>query len=65
VLPILHQDRVIGVLAVDSLERGAFSFETQDMLTRFTPFFYPDHRKDTALLELEQQGKTFCGRSTR
>ncbi len=39
VLPIVHQDRTIGVLAVDSLERGAFSPETQDMLNRFAPFF--------------------------
>jgi diguanylate cyclase (GGDEF)-like protein len=39
VLPIIHQDRTIAVLAVDSLERGAFSLETQDMLNRFSPFF--------------------------
>ncbi len=39
VLPIVHRDSTIGVLAVDSLERGAFSPETQDMLNRFAPFF--------------------------
>lgn len=30
---------VLGVLAVDSLEQGAFSEETRDILERFTPFF--------------------------
>ncbi len=39
VLPIVLEDRAIAVLAVDSLEPGAFSLDTQDMLDRFAPFF--------------------------
>ncbi len=60
VLPILHQDRTIGVLAVDSLERGAFSFETQDMLTRFTPFFIQIIEKIQLSLELDTKAKHFA-----
>jgi two-component system cell cycle response regulator len=60
VLPILHQDRIIGVLAVDSLERGAFSFETQDMLTRFTPFFIQIIEKIQLSLELDVKVKHFA-----
>lgn len=60
VLPILHQDRIIGVLAVDSLERGAFSFETQDMLTRFTPFFIQIIEKIQLSLELDIKAKHFA-----
>ncbi len=30
---------VLGVLAVDSLEQGAFAEETREILERFTPFF--------------------------
>ncbi len=39
VLPIVKEDRTIAVLAVDSLEPGAFSLEMQDMLEKFAPFF--------------------------
>lgn len=60
VLPILRQDRSIGVLAVDSLERGAFSFETQDMLTRFTPFFIQIIEKIQLSLELDIKAKHFA-----
>ncbi len=38
-IPFVQQDRTIAVLAVDSMEPGAFSLETQDMLDRFSPFF--------------------------
>ncbi len=38
--PIIDSSaNVLGVLAVDSLEPGAFSAETQHILERFTPFF--------------------------
>lgn len=38
-LPIINDDTTLAVLAVDSLEPGAFSLETQDMLEKFAPFF--------------------------
>jgi diguanylate cyclase (GGDEF)-like protein len=60
VLPVLHHDSIIGVLAVDSLERGAFSFETQDMLTRFTPFFIQIIEKIQLSLELDIKAKHFA-----
>lgn len=40
VFPIADENGdVLGVLAVDSLEQGAFSEETREVLERFTPFF--------------------------
>jgi diguanylate cyclase (GGDEF)-like protein len=59
VLPIIHQDRTIAVLAVDSLERGAFSLETQDMLNRFAPFFIEIIEKIQLSQELNIRAKHF------
>ncbi len=60
VIPIVQQDdRVIGVLAVDSLEAGAFSLETQDMLSRFTPFFIQIIDKIQVSQELDMRAKHF------
>lgn len=39
VIPIVKDDQTIAVFAVDSLEPGAFSLDTQDMLEKFAPFF--------------------------
>lgn len=39
VLPVISDDETVAVLAVDSVEPGAFSLETQDMLEKFAPFF--------------------------
>ena len=38
-IPIVQDADPIGMLVVDSLEEGAFSFETRDTLSRFVPFF--------------------------
>jgi len=38
-VPITQGDRVAGVLVLDSLERDAFPSDTQNTLSRFTPFF--------------------------
>jgi len=60
VLPIIHQDRTIAVLAVDSVERGAFSIETQDMLTRFAPFFIEIIEKIQLSQELNSKAQHFA-----
>ncbi len=38
-LPVAHDGNTIGVIAVDSLEAGAFSLEDQDTLSYFESFF--------------------------
>jgi diguanylate cyclase (GGDEF)-like protein len=60
VIPIVHNDDNIGVLAVDSLEGGAFSFETQDLLARFTPFFIQIIEKIRVSQELNLRATTFA-----
>ncbi len=60
VLPIIHQNRTIAVLAVDSLERGAFSVETQDMLNRFAPFFIEIIEKIQLSQELNIKARHFA-----
>jgi diguanylate cyclase (GGDEF)-like protein len=60
VLPIIQQDRTIAVLAVDSLERGAFSIETQDMLNRFAPFFIEIIEKIQLSQELNSKAQHFA-----
>jgi two-component system cell cycle response regulator len=60
VLPIIHQKRTLAVLAVDSLERGAFSVETQDMLNRFAPFFVEIIEKIQLSQELNVKAKHFA-----
>ncbi len=60
VIPLVQQDdQVIGVLAVDSLEAGAFSLETQDMLSRFTPFFLQIIDKIRVSQDLDMRAKHF------
>ena len=59
VIPIVLDDETIGVLAVDSLEAGAFSLETQDMLSRFTPFFIQIIDKIRVSQELDMRAKHF------
>ena len=60
VLPIIHQDRTIAVLAVDSLERGAFSPEIQDTLNRFAPFFIDIIEKIQLSQELHSKAQHFA-----
>lgn len=38
-IPIMTEDRTVAVLAIDSLEPGAFSQENRDMLEDFSTFF--------------------------
>ncbi len=59
VLPIVKEERTIAVLAVDSLEAGAFSLETQDMLEKFAPFFLQIIDKIDMTLELKTQADHF------
>ena len=60
-MPIIRQDETVGVLAVDSIENGAFSLETQDMLSRFTPFFIQIIEKIRVSQELDIRASTFEG----
>jgi len=60
-MPIIHHDETVGVLAVDSIEAGAFSLETQDMLSRFTPFFIQIIEKIRVSQELDIRANTFSG----
>ncbi len=59
VIPIARDNETIGVLAVDSLETGAFSLETQDMLSRFTPFFLQIIDKIRVSRDLDMRAKHF------
>jgi len=59
VLPIIKNDRTIAVLAVDSLEAGAFSLEMQDMLEKFAPFFLQIIDKIDMTIELKTQAGHF------
>ncbi len=58
-VPIIQDGAAIGVLAVDSLEGGAFSLETQDMIARFAPFFIQIVEKTRASQELAVRASTF------
>jgi diguanylate cyclase (GGDEF)-like protein len=59
-VPIVHEGGCIGVLAVDSLEKGAFSLETQDMIVRFAPFFIQIIEKIRVSQELGVRATTFA-----
>ncbi len=59
-IPIVQNNETIGVLVVDSLEGGAFSLETQDMLARFAPFFIQMIEKTRVSHELNIQATTFA-----
>jgi diguanylate cyclase (GGDEF)-like protein len=59
VLPIMHGDRTAGALAVDSLERGAFSPENEDMLRNFAPFFTQIIEKIQMAQDLEAKAVHF------
>ena len=59
-VPIVHNDVAIGVLVVDSLEGGAFSLETQDMIGRFAPFFIQILEKIRVSQDLSVRAATFA-----
>jgi diguanylate cyclase (GGDEF)-like protein len=59
--PIRSQDEVVGILVVDSLETGAFSLETQDLFSRFAPFFVQLIEKIRLAQELDLRARNFAG----
>jgi len=59
-LPVAQNDRVTGVLAVDSLEHDAFPAETQEALIRFIPFFSQIVEKIRISLEMDIRAKNFA-----
>ncbi len=59
-LPIAQNDRVSGVLVVDSLEHDAFPTETQQTLSRFIPFFVQIIEKIRISLEMDIRAKNFA-----
>lgn len=59
ILPIMDGDRTAGVLAVDSLEPGAFSPENEDMLRNFAPFFTQIIEKIQLTLDLDTRAAHF------
>ncbi len=63
-VPIVRKEEIMGVLAVDSLEAGAFSLETQDFIARFAPFFIQIIEKIRLSQELELRARNFVGLHT-
>ena len=63
-IPITRDRETIGILAIDSLEEGAFSLETQDMLARFSPFFIEIIEKIRVTQELGMRARTFAAMHT-
>ena len=59
VIPIVQNDLTVAVLAVDSLEPGAFSLETQDMFEKFAPFFLQIIEKIGLTLDLQNRADHF------
>lgn len=58
-IPVIQNDRTIGVIAVDSLEPGAFSLEDQDTLGYFEPFFIQIIEKIQMALNLKTRADHF------
>jgi diguanylate cyclase (GGDEF)-like protein len=56
-IPISQGESSVGVLIVDSLEGGAFSPDSQDLLTRFAPFFGQIIEKIRISQELDLRAK--------
>ena len=59
-IPIAQEDRIAGMLVVDSLERDAFSPDNQDLLARFAPFFGQIIEKIRFSQELDLRAKNFA-----
>ncbi len=58
-LPVAHDGKTIGVIAVDSLEAGAFSLEDQDTLSYFESFFIQIIEKIQLSLSLKTRADHF------
>jgi diguanylate cyclase (GGDEF)-like protein len=58
-IPVIHDGNTIGVIAVDSLEAGAFSLEDQDLLSYFETFFIQIIEKIQLSLNLKTRADHF------
>jgi diguanylate cyclase (GGDEF)-like protein len=58
-IPVIHGGNTIGVIAVDSLEAGAFSLENQDLLGYFETFFIQIIEKIQLSLNLKTRADHF------
>lgn len=58
-IPVIHDENTIGVIAVDSLEAGAFSLEDQDLLGYFETFFIQVIEKIQLSLKLKTRADHF------
>lgn len=58
-IPVVHDGITIGVIAVDSLEAGAFSLEDQDILGYFETFFIQIIEKIQLSLKLKSRADHF------
>jgi two-component system cell cycle response regulator len=59
-VPLVLDDQVFGVLAVDSLEHDAFPAKIQETLTRFIPFFIQIIEKIRISVEMDIRGRNFA-----
>jgi two-component system cell cycle response regulator len=59
-VPLVQDDHVRGVLAVDSLESEAFPPDMQENLLRFVPFFNQIIEKIRISLEMDLRAKNFA-----
>ena len=58
-IPVVQDENTIGVIAVDSLEAGAFSLEDQDTLSYFETFFIQVIEKIQLTLNLKTRADHF------
>ncbi len=58
-VPVVHDEVTIGVMAMDSLEAGAFSLEDQDLLGYFETFFIQIIEKIQLSLNLKTRADHF------
>ena len=58
-IPVIHDENTIGVIALDSLEAGAFSLEDQDLLSYFETFFIQIIEKIQLSLNLKTRADHF------
>jgi diguanylate cyclase (GGDEF)-like protein len=59
-IPVMQNENTIGVIAVDSLEAGAFSLEDQDTLSYFETFFIQIIEKIQLSLNLKTRADHFA-----
>jgi diguanylate cyclase (GGDEF)-like protein len=59
-IPVVQDEKTIGVIAVDSLEAGAFSLEDQDTLSYFETFFIQIIEKIQLSLNLKTRADHFA-----